>query len=131
MYSNFKYNINEEKGTVVAYMTLDDFKSELLYWLYSKEVGDVMSDVITNTVDKFFENYPSSITAKAQLADEDTWDEKVGIDLAQRRLKTKVRNLKGRFYDTLSHNCSKFYRQIMQPVFVKSIKYNTAVPLDK
>lgn len=131
MYSNFKYNINEETGTIVVYMTVDDFKVEILSWLYGKEIFDVMSDVAVNTLDEVLVGYPSSIVGKAQLSTTDEWDEKFGLNLARKRLKEKIRILKGRFYDRLFKNCAKFYSNIIAPVRNANIKYNTLQGLDK
>lgn len=85
-----KYNVNEEKRTVVAYFDGEkDRHSEAMHLFKNCMSLDAYFALSRDPEDRFVDKYPDELIGKAKAAPEDTFDVEVGKRIARNRLLKK------------------------------------------
>ena len=101
-----EYRVNEEKGTVCAFMT--NCRQDFINYVYnSTRVHSGGScNFLADLVPDKWDNFPDKFVAVAKCNPEDKWNADLGKEVAKARLLT-------RYYATRSNFIRKIYANIM------------------
>lgn len=119
----FRFNVNKEKRTVACYLTMEDFLACVLYPMAEKYSTATQNYSAENAVWNMMLDGREHISEDDLCAvakcnpKEDVFDEEFGKKLAQRRLETKLANLRKKICRKAADRFYKLYEYMNKKAF--------------